>query len=36
MISVVDRVRSIFPADQAQTAALLSQKPVRLFKTAQK
>ncbi len=34
MISVVDRVRSIFPADQAQTAALLSQKPVRLFKTA--
>jgi phosphonate transport system substrate-binding protein len=34
MISVVDRVRSIFPADQVQTAALLSQKPVRLFKTA--
>ena len=32
MISVVDRVRSIFPADQAQTAALLTQKPVRLFK----
>lgn len=31
MISVVDRVRSIFPADQAQTAALLRQKPVRLF-----
>lgn len=34
MISVVERVRSIFPADQAQTATLLSQKPVRLFKTA--
>jgi phosphonate transport system substrate-binding protein len=32
MISVVDRVRSIFPADQSQTAALLMQKPVRLFK----
>ncbi len=32
MIAVVDRVRSIFPADQAQTAALLTQKPVRLFK----
>jgi phosphonate transport system substrate-binding protein len=32
MISVVDRVRSIFPADQSQTAALLTQKPVRLFK----
>jgi phosphonate transport system substrate-binding protein len=31
MISVVDRVRSIFPADQSQTAALLTQKPVRLF-----
>ncbi len=31
MISVVDRVRSIFPADQVQTAALLRQKPVRLF-----
>jgi phosphonate transport system substrate-binding protein len=34
MISVVDRVRSIFPADQAQTAALLTKKPVRLFKQA--
>jgi phosphonate transport system substrate-binding protein len=32
MISVVDRVRSIFPADQSATAALLMQKPVRLFK----
>jgi phosphonate transport system substrate-binding protein len=32
MISVVDRVRSIFPADRAETSALLSQKPVRLFK----
>ena len=32
MIAVVDRVRSIFPADQAQTAALLTQKPVRLFR----
>ncbi len=32
MISVVDRVRSIFPADRVETAALLTQKPVRLFK----
>jgi phosphonate transport system substrate-binding protein len=31
-IAVIDRVRSIFPADQAKTAALLRQKPVRLFK----
>jgi len=31
MIAVVDRVRSIFPADRAETAALLNQKPVRLF-----
>ncbi len=31
MISVVERVRSIFPADQSQTEALLRQKPVRLF-----
>jgi phosphonate transport system substrate-binding protein len=31
-IAVVDRVRSIFPADQRQAAALLMQKPVRLFK----
>jgi phosphonate transport system substrate-binding protein len=31
-ISVIDRVRSIFPADRAQTAVLLRQKPVRLFK----
>jgi phosphonate transport system substrate-binding protein len=31
-IAVVDRVRSIFPADQRQSAALLMQKPVRLFK----
>jgi phosphonate transport system substrate-binding protein len=34
-ISVIDRVRSIFPADQAKTAALLRQKPVRLFKDKQ-
>lgn len=32
MIAVVDRVHSIFPADRAETAALLHQKPVRLFK----
>jgi phosphonate transport system substrate-binding protein len=32
MISVVNRVRSIFPADQSPTADLLTQKPVRLFK----
>jgi phosphonate transport system substrate-binding protein len=32
-IAVVDRVRSIFPADQSQAAALLTQKPVRLFKS---
>jgi phosphonate transport system substrate-binding protein len=31
-ISVIDRVQSILPADRSQTAALLSQKPVRLFK----
>ena len=31
-ISVIERVRSIFPGDQAKTAALLRQKPVRLFK----
>jgi phosphonate transport system substrate-binding protein len=31
MISVIQRVRSIFPADQSQSAALLTQKPVRLF-----
>jgi phosphonate transport system substrate-binding protein len=31
MISVVDRVRSIFPADRDEGAALLAQKPVRLF-----
>lgn len=35
MISVVERVRSIFPADQADGAALLEQKPVRLFKTGE-
>ncbi|WP_310427892.1 PhnD/SsuA/transferrin family substrate-binding protein [Chamaesiphon sp. VAR_48_metabat_135_sub] len=35
-ISVIDRVRSIFPADKAQTAALLRQKPVRLFKDKDK
>ncbi len=31
MISVVDRVRSIFPADRDEGTALLAQKPVRLF-----
>jgi phosphonate transport system substrate-binding protein len=31
MISVVKRVQSIFPADRAESASLLSQKPVRLF-----
>jgi phosphonate transport system substrate-binding protein len=31
-ISVVDRVRSIFPGDRSQATALLMQKPVRLFK----
>ncbi len=33
MISVVDRVRSIFPADRDEGTALLAQKPVRLFTT---
>ncbi|BAU12386.1 ABC-type phosphate/phosphonate transport system periplasmic component-like protein [Leptolyngbya sp. NIES-3755] len=32
MISVVDRVRSIFPGDAKAGIALLQQKPVRLFK----
>lgn len=32
MISVVERVRAIFPGDSKETAALLQQKPVRLFK----
>lgn len=31
MISVVNRVRSIFPADRDEGAVLLAQKPVRLF-----
>nr|WP_202925052.1 PhnD/SsuA/transferrin family substrate-binding protein [Myxacorys almedinensis] len=31
MISVVERVRTIFPADTSEGAALLTQKPVRLF-----
>jgi phosphonate transport system substrate-binding protein len=31
MMSVVKRVRSIFPADRVETASLLTQKPVRLF-----
>jgi phosphonate transport system substrate-binding protein len=35
MISVVERVRSIFPADQVEGAGLLSQKPVRLFKSGE-
>lgn len=32
MISVVERVRSIFPGDTQEKVALLQQKPVRLFK----
>jgi phosphonate transport system substrate-binding protein len=32
MISVVERVRAIFPADTRSSSALLQQKPVRLFK----
>jgi phosphonate transport system substrate-binding protein len=32
MISVVDRVRSIFPGDTPEGVKLLQQKPVRLFK----
>ncbi|KAM3112676.1 phosphate/phosphite/phosphonate ABC transporter substrate-binding protein [Phormidesmis sp. 146-33] len=32
MISVVERVRAIFPGDTQKTGALLQQKPVRLFK----
>jgi phosphonate transport system substrate-binding protein len=35
MISVVDRVRAIFPADRAEGTALLAQKPVRLFTDGQ-
>jgi phosphonate transport system substrate-binding protein len=31
MISVVERVRSIFPGDTRESVALLQQKPVRLF-----
>jgi phosphonate transport system substrate-binding protein len=31
MISVVERVRSIFPGDTSKSVALLQQKPVRLF-----
>lgn len=36
MISVVDRVRAIFPADRGEGIALLEQKPVRLFIEANK
>jgi phosphonate transport system substrate-binding protein len=32
MISVVERVRTIFPAETEEGAALLTQKPVRLFR----
>ena len=32
IISVVERVRSIFPGDTRESVALLQQKPVRLFK----
>jgi phosphonate transport system substrate-binding protein len=32
MISVVERVRAIFPAETEEGAALLTQKPVRLFR----
>ncbi len=32
MISVVERVRAIFPGDAKASIALLQQKPVRLFK----
>lgn len=32
MISVVERVRTIFPAETQEGAALLTQKPVRLFR----
>lgn len=32
MISVVERVRSIFPGDTQASVALLRQKPIRLFK----
>lgn len=34
LISVVDRVRSIFPGDTEANASLLQQKPIRLFKEA--
>lgn len=33
MISVVERVRSIFPGDRPEGVALLQQKPIRLFKS---
>lgn len=32
MVSVVERVRSVFPGDTEESASLLRQKPVRLFK----
>jgi phosphonate transport system substrate-binding protein len=35
MISVVDRVRAIFPAETPEGAALLTQKPVRLFRAGE-
>lgn len=34
LISVVDRVRSVFPGDTEADASLLQQKPIRLFKEA--
>ncbi len=35
MISVVERIRAIFPADTQEGAALLTQKPVHLFRDGQ-
>jgi phosphonate transport system substrate-binding protein len=35
MISVVKRVRAIFPADRVESSSLLAQKPVRLFRGLQ-
>lgn len=32
LVSVVDRVRSIFPGDTAANVSLLQQKPIRLFR----
>lgn len=36
MISVVERVRAIFPGDTRKSIALLQQKPVHLFNSSQK